>query len=75
MAITYKINCPKDIDDVRMYNWTMEVRFTDGHIEVYNNYCDVYEMLNWCHRQMENKDISRISIWQDLLWWGEMERL
>lgn len=75
MAITYKINCPENTDDVRMYNWTMEVCFTNGHTEVYNDYCDVYEMLSWCHRRMENKDISRISIRQDLLWWGETERL
>lgn len=76
MAVAYEIHCPKDIDDVRMYNWSMEILFTDGDVGLYDNYGDVYEMLNWCHWQMENKDdISRISIWCGLMWWGEMERI
>lgn len=76
MPVVYEIHCPKDIDDVRMYNWNMEILFTNGDVGAYDNYGDVYEMLNWCHWQMENKDdIARISIWRGLMWWGEMERI
>lgn len=76
MPIAYEIHCPKDVDDVRMYNWNMEVLFNDGEIGSHDIYGDMYEMLNWCYHHMDtDNSIVRIHIWRGLTWWGEMERI